>query len=58
VKDLIKRMLMPAEKRITIDEIMTHPWMSKQLPSLNLQLDFKRLKNFSNFSKVAHPPLS
>lgn len=52
VKDLINKILVPADKRITIDEIFAHPWMTKQLPSVPLQLDFKRLKNFSNFSKV------
>jgi hypothetical protein len=53
VKDLIKRILVPADKRITADEILAHPWMTKQLPAISLQLDFKKLKNFSNFSKVA-----
>jgi hypothetical protein len=53
VKDLISRILVTADKRITIDEIFAHPWMTKQLPSISLQLDFKKLKNFSNFSKVA-----
>jgi len=53
VKDLISRILVTADKRITIDEILAHPWMTKQLPSISLQLDFKKLKNFSNFSKVA-----
>lgn len=52
VKDLIRRILVPAETRITIEEIMNHPWMTKQLPLSTLQLDFKRLRNFSNFSKV------
>lgn len=52
VKDLIKRILTPAETRITIEEIMNHPWMTKQLPLSTLQLDFKRLRNFSNFSKL------
>lgn len=52
VKDLIKRILVPADKRITVEEILAHPWMTKQLPSNNLHLDFKKLKNFSNFSKV------
>ena len=31
---------------------MNHPWMTKQLPQVPLKLDFKKLKNFSNFSKV------
>jgi hypothetical protein len=50
---LIKKILVPADKRISVDDILAHPWMTKQLPSSNLHLDFKKLKNFSNFSKVA-----
>jgi hypothetical protein len=45
-------MLLPVDKRITIDEILHHPWMTKQLPHQILTLDFKKLKNFTSFSKV------
>lgn len=31
IKDLIRRILVPADKRITIEQIMAHPWMTKQL---------------------------
>lgn len=31
IKDLIRRILVPADKRITIDQILAHPWMTKQL---------------------------
>jgi hypothetical protein len=34
---------------------MEHPWMTAQLPHDPLKLDFKKLKNFSNFSKVLLP---
>ena len=52
LKDLISKILVPANQRITVEGIMNHPWMSKQLPEVPLKLDFKKLKNFSNFSKV------
>jgi hypothetical protein len=32
---------------------MKHPWMTKQLQQVNLTLDFKKMRNFSKFSKVA-----
>jgi len=40
------------EKRISIEEIFDHPWMTKYLQPKPLKLDFKAMKNFSNFSKV------
>jgi hypothetical protein len=58
VKDLISKLLVPAELRLTIDQIMEHPWMTAQLPHDSLKLDFKKLKNFSNFSKVLLPSCS
>lgn len=51
VKDLIKRILVPAEKRLTIEEIMVHPWMTKPAPQTKLTIDFKKMRNFSSFSK-------
>jgi len=45
-------MLSPVQERITIDKILNHPWMTKQLPHKTLTLDFKKLKNFTSFSKV------
>jgi len=51
VKDLITRILVPSEKRISIEEILKHPWMTRQLPATNLILDFKKMRNFSKFSK-------
>lgn len=31
---------------------MNHPWMTKQLPQVKLTLDFKKMKNFTKFTKV------
>ncbi len=52
MKDLISQILVPAEKRITIDKILSHPWMNKPLGEQKLILDFKKMRNFSSFSKV------
>ena len=40
------------EKRISIADILKHPWMTKPLPHVDLTLDFKKMRNFSKFSKV------
>lgn len=51
-KDLIKRILMPEDKRITIEEIYNHPWMKADLPNIPLELNFRRMFEYSKFSKV------
>jgi serine/threonine protein kinase len=51
-KDLIARMLVPADKRISMQAIFEHPWMSSALPATNLKVSFRRLHEFSKFSKV------
>jgi hypothetical protein len=28
LKDLIKKILVPADKRISVDEVLKHPWMT------------------------------
>ena len=55
VKDLIKRILVPSDKRLTIDEILHHPWMTKPLPENKLRLDFSKMRNFAKFTKVVFP---
>jgi serine/threonine protein kinase len=52
VKDLIKKILVPNKQRITIEEILKHPWMTKQLSHEPLKIDFKKLREFSSFSKL------
>lgn len=52
MKDLISRMLVLPEKRISLEEISGHPWMTKQLPQVALYLDFKKMRSFTKFSKV------
>lgn len=51
-KDLIARILQPADKRISIKEIFEHPWMNVNLPTTSLKLSFRKMHEFSKFSKV------
>jgi hypothetical protein len=43
----------PENERISIDQILEHPWMTAKIPEHSLELNFKKLKEFCNFSKVA-----
>ena len=52
LKDLIKRMLKPAEERITIDQIYQHPWMTVKAKKSPIKVDFKAMASFSKFSKI------
>jgi calcium-dependent protein kinase len=50
---LIKKILVPKEKRLSLNQILDHPWMkSGKASTVPLQLDFKKLKEFSKFSKL------
>lgn len=51
-KDLIKKILAPAQKRITIEEIFNHPWMRIPPKKLKLKIDFSQMACFSKFSKL------
>ena len=52
LKDLIKKILQPREKRIKIEEIFSHPWMKINPKSTPLSIDFSNLIKFSKFSKL------
>lgn len=51
-KDLIQKILVPADKRYTIDQIFNHPWMLKELSNKPLKVSFGKVQSFSKFSKV------
>jgi hypothetical protein len=51
-KDLIEKILVPADKRITLEGIFSHPWMSKKVPTTNLKVSFRKMHEYSKFSKV------
>lgn len=52
LKDLIKRILVPEHQRISIDQILNHPWMTGKRNEVPLKLNFSKMKQFSEFSKV------
>ena len=51
-KDLIKKILVSASQRPTIEQIMKHPWMTNEPSAIPLQLNIKNFDNFARFSKV------
>ena len=53
LKDLIKKILVPANERITMEQIFQHPWMkAAELSKANLRLNFGKIINFSKYSKL------
>jgi hypothetical protein len=52
LKDLIKKLLMPADKRITLNQVFEHPWMTIKVNKAPISIDFKAMANFSKFSKI------
>lgn len=51
-KDLISKILRPADQRLTLEEIFSHPWMSQDVPSTNLKVSFRKMHEYSKFSKL------
>jgi hypothetical protein len=47
LKDLIRRILVPVEQRITIDEILQHTWMTGKSNEIPLKLDFSKMRQFA-----------
>ncbi len=52
LKDLLKKMLKPANERISIEDIYRHPWMTVKVNKAPISIDFKTIANFSKFSKI------
>lgn len=52
LKDLLKKMLKPAEERISIEGIYKHPWMNMKISRAPITIDFKTIASFSKFSKI------
>lgn len=52
VKDLIKKILVPAKNRIDIEGILKHPWMTNEPNPIYIKPNIKTLSNFSKFSRV------
>lgn len=45
---------MPVENRLSMDQILNHPWvqLGNQHKGMDLVLDYKKMKKFSNFSRL------
>jgi calcium-dependent protein kinase len=53
LRDLIRRILVPVDKRLTLDQILEHPWVKANIEKpLKLKLDFNRMKRVTRFSKL------
>ena len=54
LRDLISKILTPVEKRLSLDEILKHPWITKgnEIKKLEPVLDYKKMKKFSTFSRL------
>lgn len=53
LKDLIVRTLLPAEKRLSLEDIFNHPWITQKPPAKkSLKLNFKKLTKYSKFSQL------
>ena len=57
-KDLISKILQPADKRITLEGIFAHPWMSKDVSNVGIKVSFRKMHEYSKFSKVTPIKLS
>lgn len=52
LKDLIKKMLTPVNKRITIEQIFHHPWMRITPKKTKMTIDFTLIARYSKFSRL------
>jgi hypothetical protein len=52
LKDLIEKILVPADERLTILEIFDHPWMKIDIPNVPLAINFHKMAAFSKYSKL------
>lgn len=45
LRDLIRKILMPVEKRLTLDQILEHPWIKMGITQLpRAKLNFNRMR--------------
>ncbi len=54
LRDLLGHLLVPVERRLTLDQVLAHPWIQQGNlhTTMDLLLDYKKMKNFSNFSRL------
>ena len=52
VKDLFKKTLVTADKRLTLQQIFEHPWMKVEARKMTIRVDFSCFIRFHRFSKI------
>lgn len=51
-KELIKKILVPTDKRMSLADIFQDAWILKEAHTSPLKLSFAKLTNFSKYSKM------
>lgn len=51
-KDLLKKMITIADRRIPIDQIFKHPWMIVPQKKIKMKVDFSYIARYHQFSKL------
>lgn len=51
--DLLRRILVPQQGRISLKDIVAHPWLSMKTGERKLNINFEKIRSYSKFSKVA-----
>ena len=54
LRDLISKILVPVEKRLTLEQILQHPWIQKgnEVKQLEPTLDYKKMRKFAGYSRL------
>ena len=52
MKDLIKRILVPPSNRLTLRNILEHPWLGSLPASQKISLNVTQLNKYKNYSRV------
>jgi calcium-dependent protein kinase len=50
--DLVLRILTPEDKRLSLKEVMNHPWLTMKLPDIKMNISFEKIRKYSKLSKV------
>ena len=50
--DLLRRILVPQPDRISLKDIVSHPWLGMKTGERKLNINFEKIRSYSKFSKV------
>jgi hypothetical protein len=51
-QDLLRKILVERDKRLTIEEILRHPWMSINSKKTRFNIDYSSMIKYSKYSKL------